>query len=126
MLHRVCLVSVQVGAVADEICSSSLANSVEFSLSSCNEMPADFYVTASVLTGCDLLITNDTSVAHLAGALGIPAWLLLKAHPSWQWGDDGMSTPWYESIQCFRQHRPFCWEGVLRDVDRELAAKFLL
>ena len=76
--------------------------------------------TAAVLSHCDLLITNDTSVAHLGGALGRPTWVMLKRHPSWQWGEEG-PTPWYSSVRCFRQHQPFDWAGVVSDVDQALA-----
>ena len=72
-----------------------------------------------MLSHCDLLITNDTSVAHLGGALGRPTWVMLKRHPSWQWGEEG-STPWYSSVRCFRQHRAFDWAGVMADVDQAL------
>ena len=79
----------------------------------------DLLSTAAVLSHCDLLITNDTALAHLGGALGIPTWVMLKRHPSWQWGDQGPS-PWYSSVRCFRQRVDFVWDDVLKDVDQAL------
>ena len=79
----------------------------------------DLSSTAAVLSQCDLLITNDTALAHLGGALGIPTWVLLKRHPSWQWGDEG-SSPWYSSVRCLRQHVAFAWDDVLMDLDQAL------
>jgi Flp pilus assembly protein TadD len=63
----------------------------------------DFSDTAAVLAGLDLLISVDTSVAHLAGAMGIPTWLILPACPDWRWGREGETTVWYPSVRLFRQ-----------------------
>ena len=79
----------------------------------------DLSVTASMLMRCNLLIINDTSLAHLGVAMGIPAWVMLKCYPSWQWGSGGNSS-WYESVKCFRQHRPFDWASVAADVIQAL------
>ena len=51
----------------------------------------------------------------------MPTWVLLKRHPSWQWGDAGPS-PWYSTVRCFRQHRAFVWDDVLQDLDQALDA----
>ena len=84
-----------------------------------DQLNDDLSVTASMLMECDLLITNDTSLAHLGGAMGIPTWVMLKCYPSWQWGYGG-DSPWYQSIRCFRQHRPFDWASVAADVNQAL------
>jgi ADP-heptose:LPS heptosyltransferase len=69
----------------------------------------DFQETAEQLLGTDLLITVDTAMAHLAGALGHPVWVLLPYNPDWRWGLAGESTPWYHSMRLFRQTRLDSW-----------------
>lgn len=80
-----------------------------------------FMQTASLLSALDLIITVDTSMAHLAGALGRPTWLLLSWDPDFRWGLKGDSTIWYPSVRIFRQHKFRDWEGVIEDVDAALA-----
>lgn len=75
-----------------------------------------FDQTSAVLLNTDLLITNDTAIAHLAGALGHPTWLLLKWSPDWRWGLDGQTTVWYPSLRLFRQQVDEDWSGVVADV----------
>ena len=71
--------------------------------------------TAHVLSRLDLVISVDTAVAHLAGALGVPTWLLLPTNPDWRWGNSGEKTCWYDSIKIFRQ-KDCGWEEVLDEV----------
>jgi tetratricopeptide (TPR) repeat protein len=73
----------------------------------------DFADTAVLLQQLDSLITTDTSVAHLAGALGIKTYLLLAHCPDWRWGSKGFTTPWYESVTLLRQEKPGDWAGVV-------------
>lgn len=63
----------------------------------------NFSDTAAALAALDLLITVDTAVAHLAGALGIPTWMILPSNPDWRWGRGGETTAWYPSMRLFRQ-----------------------
>jgi len=84
----------------------------------------DFVETLSILQVCDLVITSDTSVAHLAGALGRPTWVLLKYVPDWRWGLEGSSTPWYPTMRLFRQQEANNWEPVIAAV-REALTTFL-
>lgn len=79
----------------------------------------DFDDTAALLEQLDLLITVDTSVAHLAGALGRPTWLLLPAKPDWRWLLGRDDSPWYPGMRLFRQTRADDWPAV---VDRVAAA----
>lgn len=86
-----------------------------------NEL-ADFADTAALLSLTDLLITVDTSVAHVAGAMGKPVWLLLPYNPDWRWLLDRDDTPWYPSVRLFRQQRPGDWAEVLGRVSAALRA----
>lgn len=80
----------------------------------------DWNDTAHVLNQLDLIITVDTAIAHLAGALGRPTWLLLPLRPDWRWGGSGAKTFWYNSIRIFRQTTPE-WGPVIADVKAALA-----
>jgi tetratricopeptide (TPR) repeat protein len=80
----------------------------------------DFADTAAVLALADLVITVDTSVAHLAGAMGRPVFILLPFSPDWRWGLEGDSTRWYPSARLFRQPAPGDWANVVARVRTEL------
>lgn len=69
----------------------------------------DFVDTAAMIMACDVVISTDTSVAHLSGALGQRSWLLLHQVPEWRWGREGSSTPWYSSMRIFRQEGAGDW-----------------
>ena len=75
-----------------------------------------FSDTAFTLSKMDLVITVDTSLAHLAGALGIPVWLLVTHAPDYRWLLDRQDSPWYPSVRIFRQPRPGDWKTVISDV----------
>jgi tetratricopeptide (TPR) repeat protein len=76
----------------------------------------DFDDTAAIITQLDLVISVDTAVAHLAGALGRPVWLMLPFDPDWRWLLDREDSPWYPTMRLFRQTRPGDWTGVLERV----------
>ncbi|MEM7442904.1 MAG: tetratricopeptide repeat protein [Pseudomonadota bacterium] len=76
----------------------------------------DFYDIAAAVAALDLLITTDTAIVHLAGALGIPAWLLLSTASEWRWGPTGAQSQWYDSVRIFRQKRCGDWRPVLESV----------
>lgn len=78
-----------------------------------------FADTAACIASLDLVLTVDTSIAHLAGAMGIPTWLLLSFDPDWRWGLHSTSCVWYDSVRIFRQPRLADWEPVLAEVDAE-------
>ena len=82
-----------------------------------------FADTAAVVANLDLVIASDSAVAHLAGALGTPVWIALKAAPAWRWGLSGDSTPWYPTARLFRQPRPGDWDGVFAAIADALRQK---
>lgn len=82
---------------------------------------SDFSETAGLIENLDLVITVDTAVAHLAGAMGKPVWILLYIPPAWQWGIEGENSIWYPSAKLFRQKRRGEWSGVIESVISELA-----
>jgi tetratricopeptide (TPR) repeat protein len=83
----------------------------------------DFEDTAALLACLDLVITVDTSVAHLAGALGVPAWVLLPFSPDWRWMTEfEATTPWYRSLRLYRQHVWRDWGDPLARMAKALAA----
>lgn len=81
----------------------------------------DFGDTAIMIDQLDLVISVDTAVAHVAGALGKPVWTLLSEVPDWRWLLEGETTPWYPTMRLFRQTRPGDWAGVMAHVARALA-----
>ena len=83
----------------------------------------DLEATADALLEVDLVITVDTMLAHLAGALGRPVWTLLPFAPDMRWMLGRSDTPWYPTMRLFRQPAPNDWPGVFRAVRRELAAR---
>ena len=73
----------------------------------------DFHDTAALIANLDLVIAVDTAVAHLAGALGKPVWLLNRYHTCWRWLRERVDSPWYPSMRIFRQPQPGDWHSVI-------------
>jgi tetratricopeptide (TPR) repeat protein len=83
---------------------------------------ADFQATADRIAGLDLVITVDTAVAHLAGAVGKPVWILIpRLMTDWRWGEAGDTTPWYPSARLYRQQTPGDWTGVIDRIEADYA-----
>jgi hypothetical protein len=80
----------------------------------------DFAETAAALETLDLLITVDTAIAHLAGGLGRPAWVMLPQPPDWRWLLDRTDSVWYPSLRLFRQPSPGDWHGLMEQITAEL------
>ena len=80
----------------------------------------DFDDTAGALKNLDLLITVDTSVAHLAGALGVKTFMLLPYCPDWRWFDNDKTTEWYDSVTIFKQSNTKSWDDVIENITVEL------
>lgn len=104
--------SLQVGHSTSSIPSRSIVDLAPYL--------TDYAATAACLAHLDLLVTVDTSVAHLAGALGRPVWLLLPTCNDWRWLVQREDTPWYPTMRLFRQARRGDWKTVLERVGNEL------
>jgi tetratricopeptide (TPR) repeat protein len=81
----------------------------------------DFADTAAAMCRMDLVLTTDTSVAHLAGALGLPVWVMLQFMPDWRWLLHRDHSPWYPTMRLFRQNKPGDWQDVIRRVAQALS-----
>jgi tetratricopeptide (TPR) repeat protein len=88
-----------------------------------DEESGAFMDTAAIMKNVDLVITCDTSIAHLAGALGVPVWVALPFAPDWRWLRDREDSPWYPTMRLFRQSKPGDWEGVFERMAQELSKK---
>jgi hypothetical protein len=84
--------------------------------------PDAFIDTAAVMANLDLVVTADTVIAHLAGALARPTWVALPYVPDWRWMLDRSDHPWYPTARLFRQTRMGDWTGVFAAIATELYA----
>lgn len=82
--------------------------------------PNAFYDTASIIMNCDLVVTSDTSIAHLSGALGKPTWVILKVNPDWRWMQNRITSPWYKSMLLFRQKEQGNWASAFIQAENRL------
>lgn len=94
----------------DGLCLLDLSSEIE-----------DFDDTAAIVSGLDLVITVDTAVAHLAGGLGKPVWLLSRFDGCWRWLTDRADSPWYPTLRIYRQDAPSEWGPAIERVARDLA-----
>jgi tetratricopeptide (TPR) repeat protein len=88
-----------------------------------NEGPDGFVDSAAVMHCLDLVVTTDSAPAHLAGALGVPVWVMLMQVPDWRWLMDRTDSPWYPTMRLFRQKEADDWDGVARAVAEALEAR---
>jgi tetratricopeptide (TPR) repeat protein len=114
------LISLQKGAAPGRLWPGVTELPVEVLGDGFDTGPQAFLDSAAVMTHLDLVITCDTALAHLAGALGRPTWIALKHVPDWRWLLDRADSPWYPSMCLFRQSRRGDWDGVFAAIDREL------
>ena len=73
----------------------------------------DFSDTAALISNLDLVISVDTSIVHLAGALAKPVWVLLPLTPDWRWLLNRDDSPWYPTVRLFRQDKAHVWDNVI-------------
>lgn len=105
------LLSMQKGPAESELPGYKLADAAPFLI--------DFAATAAIVQSLDLIVTVDTSVAHLAGALGVPAWIMLPYDPDWRWGLERRDVPWYPFARLYRQPEPGAWTPVVQELARD-------
>jgi tetratricopeptide (TPR) repeat protein len=117
------LISLQAGAGTEQIDDLPASMQVERLGDDFDAGPDAFLDTAAVMQSLDLIVTCDTSVAHLAGALGRPAWLLLKPVPDWRWLLDRADSPWYPTMRLFRRTEAEDWPGLLMRVGAALRSR---
>ena len=97
----------------------------DIKLTDLTKMIQNFEDTATIQPGLDLVICCDTATAHLAGAMGVPVWMLIPFNPDWRWLLSGDTTHWYDSVRLFRQPERDNWPEVFERVERELRAHLL-
>ncbi len=114
------LISLQKGFGVEQLASLPAGMKIEELGAQCDSSSDAFLDTAAVMDSLDLVITSDTSIAHLAGALGRPAWVALQQVPDWRWLLAGEQTPWYPSLRLFRQAMRGDWLGVFSRMRDEL------
>jgi hypothetical protein len=85
-----------------------------------DEASGAFMDTAAVMMNLDLVVTSDTAIAHLAGALGVRVWVALAFVPDWRWQLNRSDSPWYPTARLFRQDRRGDWQGVFNELRRDL------
>ena len=90
--------------------------------------PGEFslYEYGRFIRGLDLIISVDSMPVHLAGAMGVPVWSLLKFKADWRWMDERSDSPWYPTMQLFRQKQPDDWASVIQEVKYDLEKRFRL
>ena len=108
--------SLQFGAGAEQMKQLS----TDVTLIDLGEELKDFANLAAIVANLDLVISIDSSVAHLAGAMGKPVWILLNKGCDWRWFLDREDSPWYPTARLFRQRVPGDWEEVVKRVEQEL------
>jgi tetratricopeptide (TPR) repeat protein len=113
---RVSWFSLQVGARAREVSMLERPRIADLS-----PWLVDFAETAAAVARLDLVISVDTSVAHLCGALARPTWVLLPYNPDWRWLLERGDSPWYPTARLFRQGKPGDWQAVIREAAAALA-----
>lgn len=117
---KITLFSLQVGSENDDIKKLAL----EDKIIDWTDKLTDFSKTASMIKELDLVISSDTSVAHLAGALNIPVWIPLQKVPDWRWQNKGDKSAWYPSAKLFRQKSARQWDSVFQSIYDKIFTNF--
>jgi FkbM family methyltransferase len=115
------LISLQKGPGVEQLADLPAGMAIETLGADFDSGPDAFLDTAAVMMHLDLVVAADTAVAHLAGALGRPVWIVLKHVPDWRWMMDREDSPWYPAGRLFRQTHAGDWDEVLTRVGAELA-----
>lgn len=119
-LRGVQLFSLQKGSGTEQLASLGKAMGVVDLGKHLDLANGAFLDTSVIMKELDLVITADTAIAHVAGALGVPVWLALPYVPDWRWGFESSTTPWYPTMRLFRQDRPGEWGPVFDKIAEEI------
>ncbi len=115
------LISLQKGFGEEQLSNRPASLRVETLGANFDAGPDAFVDTAAVMTCLDLVVTCDTSIAHLAGALAVPVWVALKSDAEWRWLTRRADSPWYPTMRLFRQTRRGVWSDVFETMAGELS-----
>ena len=118
--NKITLYSLQVGPEKEDIKKLGLEDKIV----DLTDKLTDFSKTASMMKELDLVISSDTSVAHLAGALDVPIWIPLQKTPDWRWQNKGVNSPWYPSAKLFRQKSARQWDSVFQSIYDKIFSNF--
>jgi hypothetical protein len=125
-LPGVRLISLQKGAGSEQLAHRTATFPVVDLELKPAELHAPFVDTAAILRCLDVVVTSDTSLAHLAGALGVETWLAVPHVPEWRWLLDRDDTPWYPTVRLVRQSQVGQWGGVFVRIAAALRNRALL
>ena len=115
------LISLQAGFGSEQISNWQGAKPLRTLGDNVDKSSGAFMDTAAIMRCLDLVITSDTAIAHVAGALGVPTWIALGFVPDWRWLLDRQDSPWYPSVKLFRQPKIGDWDSVFQAIRRQLA-----
>ena len=118
--EQITLYSLQLGEDKDDIEKYEMQNDII----DVSKMLDNFYTTAKAINAMDVIITSDTSVAHLAGAMGKKVWIVLQKVPDWRWGVNECHSRWYPSARLFHQHSLGDFNSAFRQVYQALENEF--
>jgi tetratricopeptide (TPR) repeat protein len=110
------LISLQKGSAASDLSHFSVEAPILDPGPEIDTTNGPFMDTAAIMMNLDLVVTSDTAVAHLAGALGVPVWVALPFAPNWRWLLDRSDSPWYPTMRLFRQKKAGDWPGVFEEM----------
>jgi hypothetical protein len=119
-IPRVRLISLQKNQGLEQLASLPAGMAVETLGEDFDAGPDAFLDTAAVMEHLDLVVTCDTAIAHLAGALARPVWVALKYVPDWRWMLERSDSPWYPGMRLFRQGEPGGWSALFEGMTAEL------
>jgi tetratricopeptide (TPR) repeat protein len=122
-LPGVQLISLQKGAGSEQVAAFAEKHPLLDLAPELDNASGPFMDTAAVLCNLDLVLAPDTATAHLAGALGVPVWLLLSAVPHWAWLVDRQNSPWYPTMRLFRQRILGEWDTVIETIREEIVSR---
>jgi tetratricopeptide (TPR) repeat protein len=122
-IEGVRLISLQKGAGLQQLASEPASTNIVELGNSLDDETGAFMDSAAVMKNLDLVITVDTSLAHLAGGLGVPVWVPLQLSPDWRWLAHGSTTAWYPSMRLFRQRQFNDWPPVMGEIAQQLRSR---